>query len=153
MSCLFSVILTVVMAIMVHADIGKLSCTCGVSLLGIHVHVIHLNHNSAIDTYIFIFLYSKGRVLVIEELVLISRQSVTVNSAKYMIAIVFVTWYYNNVFRNIMVAYLIQCTSHIRSYDVTTTTGADPGFQVRGSALKIIAVSGARRENFWGYFV
>ena len=29
-------------------------------------------------------------------------------------------------------------------------SGADPGFQVRGSALKKIAASGGRRENFWG---
>ena len=29
-------------------------------------------------------------------------------------------------------------------------TGADPGFQVRGGALKKIAPSGGRRENFWG---
>ena len=29
-------------------------------------------------------------------------------------------------------------------------SGADPGFQVRGGALKIIAPSGARCENFWG---
>jgi hypothetical protein len=29
-------------------------------------------------------------------------------------------------------------------------TGADPGFQVRGDAFKIIAPSGGRRENFWG---
>ena len=28
--------------------------------------------------------------------------------------------------------------------------GADPGFQVRGGALKFIAPSGGRRENFWG---
>jgi hypothetical protein len=27
--------------------------------------------------------------------------------------------------------------------------GADPGFQVRGDALKKIAPSGGRRENFW----
>jgi hypothetical protein len=26
----------------------------------------------------------------------------------------------------------------------------DPGFQVRGGALKKIAPSGGRRENFWG---
>ena len=31
-----------------------------------------------------------------------------------------------------------------------TCTGADPGFQVRGGALKKIAPSGGRRENFWG---
>jgi hypothetical protein len=29
-------------------------------------------------------------------------------------------------------------------------TGAGPGFQVRGGALKKIAPSGGRRENFWG---
>ena len=29
-------------------------------------------------------------------------------------------------------------------------TGTDPGFQVRGGALKKIAPSGGRRENFWG---
>ena len=30
-------------------------------------------------------------------------------------------------------------------------TGADPGFQVRGrGALKKIAPSGGRRENYWG---
>jgi hypothetical protein len=30
------------------------------------------------------------------------------------------------------------------------TTGADPGFQVRGDALKKIGPSGGRREFFWG---
>ena len=30
------------------------------------------------------------------------------------------------------------------------STGTDPGFQVRGGALKKIALSGGRRENFWG---
>ena len=29
-------------------------------------------------------------------------------------------------------------------------SGADPGFQVRGGALKKIAPSGGRREHFWG---
>jgi hypothetical protein len=29
-------------------------------------------------------------------------------------------------------------------------TWADPGFQVRGGALKKIAPSGGRRENIWG---
>jgi hypothetical protein len=29
-------------------------------------------------------------------------------------------------------------------------TGADPGFQVRGGALKKIAPSRGRREHFWG---
>ena len=32
----------------------------------------------------------------------------------------------------------------------TYIPGADPGFQVRGGALKKIAPSGGRRENFWG---
>ena len=32
-------------------------------------------------------------------------------------------------------------------------SGADPGFQVRGGALKKIAPSGGRREIFLGYFV
>ena len=31
-----------------------------------------------------------------------------------------------------------------------TSTGADPGFQVRGGALKKIAPSGGRREKCWG---
>ena len=30
------------------------------------------------------------------------------------------------------------------------STGADPGFQVRGGALKKIVPSGGRREHFWG---
>ena len=29
-------------------------------------------------------------------------------------------------------------------------TGADPGSEVRGDVLKIIARSGGRRGNFWG---
>jgi hypothetical protein len=29
-------------------------------------------------------------------------------------------------------------------------SGADPGFQVRGGALKKNAPSGGRREHFWG---
>ena len=29
-------------------------------------------------------------------------------------------------------------------------TGVDPGFSVRGGALKKIAPSGGRREKFWG---
>ena len=35
-------------------------------------------------------------------------------------------------------------------YNGMTNTGADPGFQVRGGALKKIAPSGGRREHFWG---
>ena len=51
-------------------------------------------------------------------------------------------------------------TSHYRDILLTfekfrtlTLTGADPGFQVRGTHLKTIAPSGARCENYWGYFV
>ena len=33
---------------------------------------------------------------------------------------------------------------------VFTDLGADPGFQVRGGALKKIAPSRGRSENFWG---
>ena len=32
----------------------------------------------------------------------------------------------------------------------TTITGADPGFQVRGGALKKITPSGGRWQNVWG---
>ena len=32
-------------------------------------------------------------------------------------------------------------------------TGANPGFQVRGGALKKFAPSRGRRENFWGFRV
>ena len=39
---------------------------------------------------------------------------------------------------------------HIYIHEVTRTPGADPGFPVRWSALKIMAPIGARRENFWG---
>jgi hypothetical protein len=35
-------------------------------------------------------------------------------------------------------------------YNTTLQTGADPGFQVRGGALKEIAPSGGRRENCLG---
>jgi hypothetical protein len=33
---------------------------------------------------------------------------------------------------------------------IPTIAGADPGFQVRGGALKKIAPSGGRCEHFWG---
>jgi hypothetical protein len=33
---------------------------------------------------------------------------------------------------------------------LVTSSGADPGFQVRGGALKKIALGRGRRENFWG---
>jgi hypothetical protein len=39
----------------------------------------------------------------------------------------------------------------IASTNCGLSTGADPGFQVRGGgALKNIAPSGGRRETFWG---
>ena len=44
--------------------------------------------------------------------------------------------------------YVLICMS--ASIYNNTYAGADPGFQVRGSALKKIAPSGGRRENFWG---
>jgi hypothetical protein len=31
-----------------------------------------------------------------------------------------------------------------------SNSGADPGFQVKGGAIRKIAPSGGRRENFWG---
>ena len=33
---------------------------------------------------------------------------------------------------------------------LTSKAGVDPGFQVRGGALKKIGPSGGRREHFWG---
>jgi hypothetical protein len=52
---------------------------------------------------------------------------------------------------------LLSCNPHIRTCSqnaillyLTYITGADPGFQVRGGALKKIAPSGGRREHFWG---
>jgi hypothetical protein len=35
-------------------------------------------------------------------------------------------------------------------YILRLISGADPGFQVRGTDLKKIAPSGGRRENCWG---
>ena len=34
--------------------------------------------------------------------------------------------------------------------NINSITGADPGFQIRGGAVKEIAPSEGRRENFWG---
>ena len=39
---------------------------------------------------------------------------------------------------------------HLHTLIHMSYAGADPGFQVRGGALKKIAPSGGRRENFWG---
>ena len=41
-------------------------------------------------------------------------------------------------------------TGFITVLSSSVNPGADPGFQVRGGALKKIAPSGGRRENFWG---
>jgi hypothetical protein len=41
-------------------------------------------------------------------------------------------------------------TSRAHNLKALWLSGADPGFQVRGGALKKIAPSGGRRENFWG---
>ena len=49
-----------------------------------------------------------------------------------------------------------QLSNHVRTVNLGIitnafpNTGADPGFQVRGGALKKIAPSGGRREKFWG---
>ena len=40
--------------------------------------------------------------------------------------------------------------SRSKTMALTVSSGADPGFQVRGGAVKQIAPSGGRRENFWG---
>jgi hypothetical protein len=45
------------------------------------------------------------------------------------------TWHYTHYFGIFLSGYI---------------SGADPGFQVRGGALKKIAPSGGRREYFWG---
>jgi hypothetical protein len=39
---------------------------------------------------------------------------------------------------------------HMLNKILISLPGADPGFQVRGGALKKIAPSGGRRENVWG---
>jgi hypothetical protein len=42
------------------------------------------------------------------------------------------------------------CFIHVMSCITSGKAGADPGFQVRGGALKKIAASGGRRGKFWG---
>jgi hypothetical protein len=42
------------------------------------------------------------------------------------------------------------CTANPFRIERPIKPGADPGFQVRGGALKKIAPSGGRREHFWG---
>ena len=44
-----------------------------------------------------------------------------------------------------------ECIALLFVYlSISTVPGADPGFQVRGGALKKIAPNGGRRENCWG---
>ena len=48
------------------------------------------------------------------------------------------------------IIFLYLCSA-LSGFESTRLTGADPGFQVRGGgALKKIAPSGGRRENFRG---
>ena len=54
---------------------------------------------------------------------------------------------HNDIFFIVMIDMHSKCHS---MYFKWTYSGADPGFQVRGGALKKIAPSGGRRENFWG---
>ena len=42
------------------------------------------------------------------------------------------------------------CVRNRQESDSYGLAGADPGFQVRGEALKKIAPSGGRLENCWG---
>ena len=53
------------------------------------------------------------------------------------------------VCRSLFVIFLLAIVlSVLRLRD--SDSGADPGYQVRGGALKKIAPSGGRREKFWG---
>ena len=45
---------------------------------------------------------------------------------------------------------LFGCLIYVICIDVQHIAGADPGFEVRGDALKKIAPSEGRRENIWG---
>ena len=44
------------------------------------------------------------------------------------------------------VLWVLSCSKK----EIIFISGADPGFQVRGGALKKIAPSGGRCEKFWG---
>ena len=48
------------------------------------------------------------------------------------------------------VAFARDAVSDLNVGIMNTSAGADPGFQVRGGALKKIAPSRGKRENFWG---
>ena len=52
------------------------------------------------------------------------------------------------VYKIIDINLLPKCIYFIKIF--IHITGADPGFQVRGGALKIIAPSEGRCEKFWG---
>ena len=44
---------------------------------------------------------------------------------------------------------LLLCTIDYLFHKFMSTSGADPGFQVRGGALTKIVLSGGRRDNVW----
>ena len=56
--------------------------------------------------------------------------------------------------KNVKNVFLSMCDVKIfltfTSLSLVLLSGADPGFEVRGGALKKIAPSGGRRENIWG---
>jgi hypothetical protein len=53
---------------------------------------------------------------------------------------------------SIMFTFILQISKSTKAVVLNSFphAGADPGFQVRGGALKKIAPSGGRREHFWG---
>ena len=46
--------------------------------------------------------------------------------------------------------FFFRMSTQVKAEVRSTKAGADPGFQVRGGALKKIAPCRGRRENFWG---
>jgi hypothetical protein len=71
---------------------------------------------------------------------------------------ILINWRWYNTGYNITLSiYHIKCVyDHFACFFVflslktCSSSGADPGFQVRGGALKKIAPSRGRREHFWG---
>ena len=57
-----------------------------------------------------------------------------------------------NLWKDIIMSTLNRYKTYFiqRSSKVSINSGADPGFQVSGGALKKIAPSGGRREIVWG---
>ena len=56
---------------------------------------------------------------------------------------------YNYVGLHITISCFMVLNTAFDNISVISRPGADPGIQVRGGALKKIAPSGGRRENFW----